>query len=296
MPETPENLENYTRQSEYSDPGKHLALLDTLPTDVDELTAVVRNVLVHYHTDGMEFSEDRLAEIDSRWLSAILETDQRRFSAPLDVPRPQEERTVVCCRDYSLLTVAALRHRGIPARNRVGFAGYLESGFHSDHVITEYWDGERWVWTDPQLAMPSVTKDQFTTAAQAWTSYRNGEIDPDLYGVGPSLPLRGAWFIRIYVIGELAHRQCDELLLWDVWGAMPKTLDGDLEHLEHLELIDEVAALLLAADDGDASAELKLTELYNSDARLNPGGSVLCLSPTGNVTTIDLASRAVVNV
>ena len=89
----------------------------------------------------------------------------------------------------------------------------------------------------------------FDSAARVWTANRAGTIDPDVYGVDKGLPVRGAWFVYNYVLQELAHRQKDELLLWDSFGAMT----GDLAYAD-LALADEVAALLLAADGGDRAA------------------------------------------
>jgi hypothetical protein len=127
----------------------------------------------------------------------------------------------------------------------------------------------------------------FATAAQVWSAYRSG-ADVWRYGVAPDLPLRGPDFVGDYVILELAHRQREETLLWDVWGAMPLGGDGDPG------LLDEVAALLLAADCGDEAAERELHERYRTDPRLHPAGTVRCVSPTGNHTVVDLRSRAVV--
>jgi hypothetical protein len=147
----PGAVDRYARQSAYSDPGRYAALLDTLPTDIRELTAVARNVLVHFWAAGITFTGDRLAEVDHRWVDRILATDQERFAAPLAIERPQPQRVAGCCRDFTLLTVAALRHHGVPARSRVGFAGYLQPDFRDDHVIVDYWDGGRWVFVDPML-------------------------------------------------------------------------------------------------------------------------------------------------
>jgi hypothetical protein len=296
------SLEEYARQSAFSNPGRYAELLDPLTAGVREIAAVVRNIVVHYRAAGITFTGDRLAEIDSRWIDRVLATDQGRFPVPLAEPRPPAERVAGCCRDFTLLTVAALRHHGVPARSRIGFAGYFDPNFHHDHVVVEYWDGTRWVFADAQLdpgshwpfdtcdlprlvgakpAAPPV----FATAAQTWSAYRRGDIDVDRYGVDPNLPIRGGWFVRNYVLQELAHRQRDELLLWDGWGAMAEELSGDLG------LVDEVADLLLAADDGDASAERELSSRYAEDRRLNPGGRVTCRSPAGTVDTIDLGTR-----
>ncbi len=288
----------YMEQSVYSDPGPHTTLFDAMPSDPDGISAVIRNLVVHYREVGFDFPPDRLAEIDLRWIDRRLDADQRRFGTPLTAPRPASERVVGCCRDFSLTAVAALRHKGIPARTRIGFADYFAPDWHVDHVIVEYWNGDRWVFTDPEVDpagsygldptdMPRLTADApFLTSAQVWTAFRRGEIDDQKFGVDPTLPMRGGWFLHAYVIHELAHRQRNELLLWDVWGGMRQDLDGDLG------LVDDVAALLLAADSGDVKAENALTMLYETRPELHPGGAVTCLSPTGTATVSQLVTAS----
>jgi hypothetical protein len=275
---------DYTRQTRFSDPRANAALLDPLPADPDGIGEVIRNITVHYRASGIDFPPGRVAEIDSRWVDRLLDADRRRFTTPLAEPRAPEQRIVGCCRDFTLLTVAALRHKGIPARSRIGFADYLDPGFHVDHVITEYWDGARWVATDTQLDMADLrlAPGGLRTAAQAWTAYRRGEVDVETFGVGRDLDLRGAWFVRNYVIYELAHRRGDELLLWDIWGDVTRDLTGDLT------LIDQVADLLQSADAGDTSAEQKLADLYTDDPRLHPGTHIRCATPAADIYTVDL--------
>jgi hypothetical protein len=290
------SLRDYSQQSSYSDPREYAPLVSALPSDLSQLGLIVRNVLVHYRGSGIQFTPERLAEIDTRWIDRLLATDRSRFDTPLDQPRPEADRVAGCCRDFTLLTVSGLRAHGVPARSRIGFAAYFEPGFNHDHVITEFWDGERWVFADTQIAPAgswpgfdpldmSLADAGFATAAQVWTAYRRGDIDVDQYGVGLGVPIGGDWFVRNYVLLELAHRQRDELLLWDQWGAMSGELDGDLG------LIDDVAAALLAADGGDQSAESMLAKRYASDSRLHPGDRVRSLSPRGVVDTVDLRGR-----
>ena len=289
------SLQDYAQQSPYSDPREYAGLFSGLRADVPRLAAVVRNLVVHYRASGIPFPSDRLAEIDNRWIDRLLAVDRSRFDTPLDVPRPEADRVAGCCRDFTLLTVSVLRAQGVPARSRVGFAAYFEPGFHHDHVITEFWNGERWVFADTQLdptgSWPFDPLDMplgegvFESAAQVWSAYRRGDIDVSRYGVGLSVPIGGDWFVRNYVLLELAHRQRDELLLWDSWGIMSGRLDGDLG------LIDDVAALLLAADSGGQAAEQRLAEWYADDPRLHPGDRVLCFSPRGINAMVDLRAR-----
>ena len=285
---------NYAEQSAYSDPGAHAALLDELPSDIAELTAVIRNLLIHYRGGGIEFTGDRLEEINHRWVEAMLATDQRRNGTPLATPREPADRIVGCCRDYTLLMVSALRHKGIPARSRVGFSSYFAPGFHHDHVVVEYWNGDRWVLLDAELEpaehwgfdVHDMPKGRFDSAAEVWRAFRAGEIDGDVYGVDPSLPFKGGWFIRDYVFLQLAHLQRDELLLWDGWGAMADDLEMDLTPT------DELAALLIASDAGDETATAKLRDRYREDPDLHPGDRVLVHSPSDTPPAfVDLNTR-----
>lgn len=284
---------DYTRQTRFSDPRAHAALFDPLPGDPGGIGEVIRNLVVHYRASGIDFPPDRLAEIDSRWADRLLDADRRRFGTPLAEPRAPEQRIVGCCRDFTLLSVAALRHKGVPARSRVGFADYLDPSFHLDHVITEFWDGARWIATDIELDLPEVrlAPGGLRPAAQVWSAYRRGDVDVETFGVGGDVPgLRGAWFVRNYVIQEVAHRLGDELLLWDVWGGMSRDATGGLAG--DLALIDEVADLLQSADAGDRTAEQKLAERYADDPRLHPGSQVQCISPAGAPYPADLTRVA----
>ncbi|MGC4748546.1 transglutaminase domain-containing protein [Micromonospora sp. DT201] len=288
------DLDDYRGHSPYSDPGRHGKLLDAVPTDIPTVAATARNVIVHYRAGGVELPDDRLDEVNCRWVDRILDTDQSRFPLPLTSERPAVDRVAGCCRDHTLLSVAVLRQHGIPSRSRVGFASYFVPGWHHDHVLVEYWNGHRWVWADPEVdpagdwGFDGYDIDPkaglFDSAARVWSAYRAGAIDPEVYGVSPELPIRGAWFIHDYVLQELAHRQKDELLLWDSFGAMTDDLTG-----ADLTLTDEIAALLLAADDGDDAAEKALAERYATDTRLRPGAQVRSISPvSGTVSTVDL--------
>ncbi len=276
-------MKDYVAQTPYSDPGRYGELLDALPTDIPGLAAAVQNLLIHYRGGGIEFTGEHLEEVNNRWVEEILAADQRRNGTPLTAPRSPENRVAGCCRDYALVFVSALRHQGIPARSRIGFATYFQPGWNADHVIAEYWNGDRWVQVDTQLEpgdhwgfhVQDVPAGKFRSAAETWRGFRSGEIDGETCGVDPTLPIRGGWFIRDYVFLQAAHLLGDELLLWDGWGAMADDLEMDLTPT------DELAALLLAADTGDDAASNKLGDWYRADADLHPGRQIMVHSPTG---------------
>ena len=243
----------YASHSAYSDPREWASLLDELPTEASELSAVARNVIAHYRAQADGLPEETRADIHLRWLDRILAADQSRNARPLAAPRLLAERVQGCCRDHTLLCVGALRQHGIAARSRVGFATYFHPGWNHDHVIVETWRDGRWVRFDAELEAGGFAFDPldiasgpeapFVTAAEAWQAHRAGRVDVGTYGVDVGSPISGAWFVRSYVLMELAHRLKDELLLWDGFGVMGPDV-GD----EHDALVDDVAALLVAAE------------------------------------------------
>ncbi|MGN6414295.1 transglutaminase-like domain-containing protein [Flexivirga sp.] len=284
---------DYATHTPYSDPGRFAGRLEAVPTDFDRLCAVVRNVIEHYRASEYELPADTIGDIHARWIDRTLRSDDDRHGTDLAAPREPRSRVQGCCRDHTLLSIAILRQHGIPARSRIGFADYFVDGWHHDHVVPEVWLSGRWVRFDPELAAPTPllpdprdipAGNGFHTAAEVWRAHRAGTIDVETYGVDPSIPVaRGAWFVRNYVVLEVAHRFGDELLLWDNWG----TMAGPGSDGQDADLVDDVAALLVAADTGDRGAERRLLEWYRADDRLHPGDHVLRVSLPGEDVVLD---------
>ena len=284
------DLSHFIRQSPCSTPGRYAERLAALPDDLSSLCGAARNVIAHYRAELPDLPEQRRSEIDSRWLEVILDLDQQRHPAGLHQPRPVTERVAGCCRDHSLFVVGALRQRGVPARNRIGFAHYLTPGWAGDHVIVELWQQGRWRRADPELGpgftfdvhdIPAGEDAPFETAAEAWLGWRTGRRDLSTYGLQGNPTLSGPDFVRDYVIFEVAHRYGDEMLLWDGWGATEQAPEPDV--------VDELARLLILADAGDDGAEADLWARYREDDRLHPGHRVTTYSPYGlPPRTVDL--------
>lgn len=277
-------LEFYSTHSPYTQPARWGHLLDQLPSQIPELCKAIQGLVVHYRASGINFPPERLAEIDARHIQNILHTIHNHDSTSLTIARQPTERFVGCCRDFTLLFVAALRQKGIPARSRVGFATYFNPSFNHDHVVAEYWNGNRWVMVDPEIAseqfgfnVQDMPRAVFPSAAEVWQGFRASRLEANLYGVAPQLPIKGDWFIRNYVLKELAHLCKHELLLWDEWGLMSDKLEGDLDP------IDRLAALLVR---GDAAFEAWLEAFQNPAVRVP--SEVLCFSPSGNIHTVTL--------
>lgn len=92
-------LPDPARHTVYSDPGPYADRLRELPSDLSALCAAARNVVVHYRAQLPAFTDDRLPEVDSRWVEQILARDQHRFGSPLLAERPLTDRVAGCCRD-----------------------------------------------------------------------------------------------------------------------------------------------------------------------------------------------------
>jgi hypothetical protein len=292
---------DYARQTVCSDPGLYGDLFDDIEPTIESVSAMARNIVVHYKSAGVALPTQSRHDVDLRWVDAILATDQEKHHAPLDQERPVESRVQGCCRDHSLLAITALRHHNVPARSRVGFASYRCEPWHYDHVIVEAWDEGRWRRFDPEVteplpALPEPTdiplssEGPFLTAAQVWAGHRGGLLDVARYGVVEYAALQGEPFVHAKVVCELAHRFGDELLLWDRWGAMnPLRFDAPAHDFD---LIDDIATLLLRADEGDASAERTLLMRYGQDPRLHPGSLIHSISPTGVRYQVDLPTHS----
>ena len=169
-----------------------------------------------------------------------------------------------------------LRAQGIAARARCGFGAYFEKGKFYDHWVTEYRDEgqKRWVLVDSQIDagqremfkididLMDVARDQFLVAGDAWQLCRNGQANPQSFGI---LDMHGLWFIASNVIRDVAALNNREMLPWDVWGAMTP-VDAELD----LAFIDRLAEF---THDPDAHfAELRA--LYESDTRLKVPATV----------------------
>jgi hypothetical protein len=283
----------YTEQSAFSDPGSFAPLYVGLPEAPAQLACTARNLMVH-RLEGEQFchviAQDRLHnDAETRYLDDILRIITKRNDALLTQRREVGDRFVGVCRDFALLYCSFLRHAGIPARLRSGFADYFGSdGFHCDHVVTEYWDNERgWLLADPQLADPvvigtwkvdfdpmDVPRDRFLVAGKAWQAIRAGDADPKTFGLHPPEegPMFGEWFVAHDIRIDLAALNKVETLLWDVWGT---GAGGDRDMTEAVcELYDLTS--LVVCDDVPFDAARKL---FAENEGLRTPKTVLSLAP-----------------
>jgi hypothetical protein len=218
--------------------GKYADRLAALPADVASLAAVAQGLLIHEFLVGQYgvtlADEDRWT-VHLRPVERILEAIVERDDRPLDVPREPAGRTASNCRGFTVLMVAMLRAKGVPARSRCGFGTYFTDGWFEDHWVAEYWRAEdqRWVRADAQidgvqrqlfgmefdpLDLPAGA---FLTGGEAWQLIRAGKADPDRFGLS-SIPESGDWWIAGNLMRDVAAMAGVETLPWDVWGSMPE--------------------------------------------------------------------------
>lgn len=229
---TPDEARYYASHSVESDPGDLGELLGALPKDPVELPNAVSGLILDtafVASLGLVCPPESADDTETRQISAMLSRILARDPGSLAMARAPEKRLIGSCRHFALLACSALRHHGVPARARVGFADYFEPGFHDDHWITEYWDGVGWRLMDPELTTRvrhhfgigfdpwDVPRDRFVTAGPAWLGVRSGRIDPATCGV-LSAGITGAWFVAGSVVRDLAALNKREMLPWDYWG------------------------------------------------------------------------------
>lgn len=283
----------YSTQSAFTDPGGLAPLYADLPSDPAQLARVTRDLMIHRcegATFGYATPQDRLHnDAETRYLDDILRIMVERNDAPLSRRRAPEDRFVGVCRDFALLHCSLLRHIGVPARLRSGFATYFgDNGFHGDHVVTEYWDPARgWLFADAQLTEPliadawkidfdpmDVPRDRFLVAGKAWQAIRAGEAEPRAFGLHPPEegPMFGEWFVAGNVRLDLAALNKVETLLWDIWGT--ETEAGQELTDPFRELYDRVAPVV-----GDEVAFAEMRELFAGHEGLRTPKTVLSLAP-----------------
>lgn len=294
-------LKFYTEQSLFTDPGDYAYLFDDLPQDINELCKIVQGLVIHFfRARDLKLPEERMQEMNTRYVSKILSRIIYLDDNSLESSRPIEKRFIGCCRDFATLFCSMARHQGIPTRTRSGFAPYIDTSiprFKVDHTIAEFWDTkeERWRLVDPEqddqfkeknkidFNTTDIPRDKFLLAGRVWQQYRNNKLDPDEFGFAPDERSRGAAAIRNRVIQDLAMINKKELLLWDTSNLMELHI---VPTEEDLRLIDRVAELIIAGNEKFN----EMRELYEREPKLKVPKVVNSYSPCDTPRSVVLRS------
>ena len=257
----------YSAQSRITDPGRFADWAAGVPGDLSAIRKAARQQVFHYRAGG-DYAENgiepgRITEIDTRYAERMLARLAELADQPLAKDRAPGQRIVGCCRDFTVLFLAIARQHGIPARARVGFAGYFEPGWWLDHVVAEVWDAgqRRWRLVDPELGddhtdptdgapvdPEDIPGSKFLAGPYAWQQCRAGTAAADQFVVHPTVNIPGTkgWpYLRHNLILDLAALNRHEMLLWDYWGL--DELDGEPSPGQ-LAVLDEAAAVTGASD------------------------------------------------
>ncbi len=192
-----------------------------------------------------------------RYIEKIVEVIVHNNNSALSELRKPQERFIGTCRDFAFFTCSILRHKGIPARVRCGFASYFHSDWYSDHWVCEYFDKKlnQWLLADAELGNEekekyhidfdpaNISREKFLTAGKAWIKARRNQINPEILGV-KEIDVKGFWFIKADVIRDLAALNKIELLPWDYTEYMDQPYKNLTERSDdEIQLIDSVAAV-----------------------------------------------------
>lgn len=255
---------------DYASPGRLTGLdgvsslaLESVATDPVGICLPVHDLVIQpTDAQALNLPADRFDENQIRPASMLVRRLLALDPAPLTTAREPNKRVVGTCRHFAVLSCALLRHRGIAARVRCGFATYFQPDQGLDHWITEYWDdiSARWIRIDSETlgnTVPPYPHDlrpgDFLTGGDAWSAYRRGEIDASCFGVygthnwGPAEICGNA-------VKDLAALNKVETLPWDEWGRMTDAYAGKTG-ADYDVLLDELASVC-ASDDPEAVSAL----------------------------------------
>lgn len=266
----------YASPSPTSDLSRHAGALRMFRGTPEEAGRWARNTVLHVmeaERNGVDLTTDRFSEFTTRSAAQIVDRTLSYSDAPLSVAREPDQKMIGNCYHVTLIACALLRHVGIPARLRYGFAPYLMPGKNEDHCICEILLGGRWRAFDPRYALEIDDEDPptFIAAADAWLRCRAGEADPELFGtyelLEEGVEYRGWHYLRNNLMRDYAALCKVELHPWDWWGLMTMT-DEDRPP----ELMDELAQMML--DDRQWAERGKR---FEADPLVGPSGAVMTM-------------------
>jgi hypothetical protein len=276
------DLTYFAQYGKMTHPGRYASLYANLPSDVPSLVKVAQGLIVHVfwaERYGLNLPEERKGEVQLRSMERRLARTLELDPDPLNTPRPNEQKIVGNCRDFSVTLASMLQSKGIPARPRCGFGSYFLPNHYEDHWVCEYWNEaeQRWVLVDAQMDELQrnvlrlsfnpldVPRDQFIVGGAAWKMCRSGQANPDQFGI---FDMHGMDFVKGDFVRDVASLNKMELLPWDCWGLI--FTDYTTLPPDDLSMLDRLADLTCT----DVPDFVSVQRIYESDPRLHVGNSI----------------------
>lgn len=194
-------LEFYQGTSAYTDLGLYADFVRSLPDDLYTLARLQRSQIIHpaafctpdirTRTDTVWGDMTCIPETRLQYEDDIFPTAQSilhellRRDPVYGEGRRAGDKVFVTCRGQALLLTATLKAKGIPARVRSGYAGYVNAdNGYDDHWIAEYYDAGAggWKLADADIFgfadvdVADIPRERFLTGGQAWLSFRKGNV------------------------------------------------------------------------------------------------------------------------
>jgi len=258
-------LDFYVQQSQITDPGEYAYLFEDLPHSIQSLVKIVQGLVVSLPWEeaySLDTPRERHREIYLRTIPEMLKRILELDPSSLVVKRLPEKRKVSLCRDFAVLLVSMLRHQSVPARVRVGFAGYYraETPRYWDHRIAEYWNERlnHWVLVDAMTEEPIIERlrfkidplnvdsnSQFLLAGDVWQRCRAGKVNHQEFGDSPDD--LGMAPIRFALLQDFDYLNKNELVGFDAWHELISKPEKEVTEQDK-HLLDEIAEMTFHVD------------------------------------------------
>jgi hypothetical protein len=263
------NIGFYRQYSFYTNPGEYEPMYANLPDSLTEICKLIKSQLIHPIADLPQYRdlipEDRSCE-DLKYptVQTILAGLKSYNPDGLIPDRKPVDRLVISCRYHAILLASILKHQGVPARVRYGFANYLYPKYHIYHVICQVWNNneKRWMLVDPDRQMIDFPSRQFEFAGDVWIKNQQGKLDPNTYGV-PN------WWGLHPILDVLCHDLASVLGNEHIYLTRPPisadtTMNVKNMSADQIDVMNKISVLMA---DVDANFnELRL--LYNDNEQL----------------------------
>ncbi|QOR35042.1 transglutaminase domain-containing protein [Clostridium sp. 'deep sea'] len=181
-------ISNYIKQTTYTNPHQYAYLYSDIPNDICSIVKIVNNLLIHPSKlskySDINVNETEIWNNEPKTVFDILKKLAKKNNTSLVNARANNEKVIVTCRGFTLLLTSILRHKGIPARARAGFAPYIVKEINIDHFICECYikQQQRWVLLDADFLKIDFDKSEFCYVANVYLDCLSGKKDALKFG------------------------------------------------------------------------------------------------------------------